>query len=431
MRMASEAHGVNDVRTGPHRLGLWTWIARLLGLTAAMMSRMAGRGSGSIVGGRVMLRLAPGALHRMARGRSVVLVTGTNGKTTTTRMLASALALTGPVVSNSRGSNMPDGLVSALARDLRSPSAVLEVDEPHLDIVSAQVRPQTIVLLNLSRDQLDRVGEVRMLEARLRRAIAAHPQALVVANADDPLVVSAAMDAPRTVWVAVGSGWLEDKTTCPRCAGRIDMSVVEWSCGCGLRRPEPSWWLDDDKLVLATGEVLPLNLRLPGRVNRANAAMALATAAELGTAPEIAMPVLSVLSDVEGRYRQVRLHGRSARFLLAKNPAGWSEMLTMLDNDTSPIVVAVNGRVPDGCDLSWLWDVPFERLRGHTLVASGERAADLAVRLAYAEVDHRIEPDPLAAIAVADSGDVEVVANYTAFQDLLARTRHLTVGNHV
>lgn len=460
MRMAAPTPTVSQAPAARPRLGLWTRVARRLGLTAAAMSRMAGRGSGSIVGGRVMLRLAPRALHRMARGRRIVLVTGTNGKTTTTRMLTSAMALTGRVISNSRGSNMPDGLVSALARDLRAPNAVLEVDELHLAMVSADVRPQAIVLLNLSRDQLDRVGEVRMLEAKLRRAIAPQPQALVVANADDPLVVSAAVDAPRTVWVAVGSGWLDDKTTCPRCGDPIDMSRSDWSCVCGLRRPEPTWRLEDDKLILASGEVLRLNLRLPGRVNLANAAMALATAAELGSTPQAALPVLAELSDVEGRYRQVRLDGRAARFLLAKNPAGWAEMLTMLDNQTSPIVVVVNGQTPDGCDLSWLWDVPFEQLRGHALVASGERAADLSVRLTYAEVDHQTVPDPIAAIAAAPEvsagptggatgaggtdttgGEVakmitvtgtagagpavEVVANYTAFRDLLVRARRL------
>lgn len=421
MRMAEAVERPQSVRS---HLGVRTRTARRLGMLAAATSRMAGRGSGAMVGGRVMLRVDPGALRHLAEGRRTVLVTGTNGKTTTTHMLSSAVEQCGPVATNSSGCNMPDGVACALARDLHAPYAVLEVDELHLAGVAEQVCPEAIVLLNLSRDQLDRMGEVRMLEAKLRKAIAQNPQAVVIANADDPLVVSAAYDAPSVVWVGAGLGWLDDTATCPRSGDPIDMSQTDWTCVCGLRRPEPQWRLEDDKLVLESGEVLPLRLRLPGRVNLANAAMALAAAAQMGTRPEDALPVVSELSHVEGRYREVSVGDHSARFLLAKNPAGWAEMLSMLSNsDGRPIVLAINGRVPDGCDLSWLWDVPFEKLSGRRIIASGERAADLSVRLAYADAEHRTVPDPLDAITSAPPGEVEVIANYTAFRDLVARVK--------
>jgi lipid II isoglutaminyl synthase (glutamine-hydrolysing) len=396
-----------------------------MGMLAASASRITGRGSGSMIGGRVMLRLDPQAMRRLGSGRRVVLVTGTNGKTTTTRMLSCAMSVCGDVATNADGSNMPDGLAGALARHLHAPYAVLEVDEMHLGLAARDLDPQAMVLLNLSRDQLDRVGEVRNLEARLRGVIAEHPKALVVANADDVLVASAAFDAHatgRVVWVSAGSGWQLDATSCPRCSGTIEASAQDWSCECGLRRPEATWALEEDKLVTPGGTRLPLQLRLPGRVNRANAAMAIAAAAELGAPPEVALPRLAALSHVEGRYRTVRLGEHTARFLLAKNPAGWHEMLEMIDQGDRPVVLVVNGRVPDGCDLSWLWDVQFERLRGHPVVASGERAEDLSVRLAYAEVEHRVEPDPLAAIAAAPPGELEVLANYTAFRELVVRT---------
>jgi UDP-N-acetylmuramyl tripeptide synthase len=114
------------------------------------------------------------------------------------------------------------------------------------------------------------------------------------------------------------------------------------------------------------------------------------------------------------------------RLLLAKNPAGWLEVFDLLAPPPTPVVIAINARIADGKDPSWLWDVPFERLRGRLVVATGERGRDLAVRLHYAEVDHRHEPDPLRAIAAAAADDVDVVANYTSFQAISARLGHAT-----
>ncbi len=169
------------------------------------LSRALGRGSGTVAGGRVGLALDPGLLATLAEGRRVALVTGTNGKTTTTRMLVAALTDREgpPVVSNHTGANMPAGHVAAMAGSPREAPAVLEVDEGYLGRVMADTRPQVVVLLNLSRDQLDRISEVRMLVERWREALGAPPRSggdgaptAVVANADDPMVVWAAVDRP-------------------------------------------------------------------------------------------------------------------------------------------------------------------------------------------------------------------------------------------
>jgi UDP-N-acetylmuramyl tripeptide synthase len=162
-------------------------------------------------------------------------------------------------------------------------------------------------------------------------------------------------------------------------------------------------------------------MTLPGRANRANAAMALTLAGVLGADPRRAADAMSAVAEVVGRYARVRVDGREARLLLAKNPAGWVEVFDFLRPPPLPVVVVINARIADGRDPSWLWDVPFERLAGRLVVASGERSRDLAVRLRYAGVDHLHEPDPVAAIAAADAPSVEVVANYTSFQALRAR----------
>src|SRR5205807_55188 len=162
------------------------------------------------------------------------------------------------------------------------------------------VEPAVITLLNLSRDQLDRVGEINVIERRLRAGLAAHPDAVVVANCDDVLMTSAAYDHANVVWVAAGGSWASDSVSCPR------------------------------------------------------------------------------RDEVAGRYRTIQVGAHSVRMLLAKNPAGWQEALSMVNKDAAGVVIAVNGQVPDGEDLSWLWDVRFEHLSHTAVVAAGERGTDLA-----------------------------------------------------
>ena len=157
------------------------------------MSRLAGRGDGSVIGGVIGLRVEPDLLALLARGRQVVLVTGTNGKTTTTRLITAALGALGQeVASNAFGANMEAGLVAALARRPTPRCAVLEVDEKYLPAVLTATRARVVVLLNLSRDQMDRAAEIWMMARRWREALAAAPDCRVVANADDPLIAWAA-----------------------------------------------------------------------------------------------------------------------------------------------------------------------------------------------------------------------------------------------
>jgi len=376
-----------------------------------------------VIGGRAQLLVDPDALTALTVGRPVFLVSGTNGKSTTTAFTAAALASAGPVVSNTLGANMPAGLAAALANAAPGETAVLEVDEHWLPSTITKVRPRAVALLNLSRDQMDRTAEVRTLAASWRAAVGAAVDTHVVANADDPLVAWAALPARTVTWVAAGQPWTDDAWSCPECAGRLVFGTAThpWSCtGCDLARPRPDVWLeetgDGTVVVTADGARVPLHLQLPGRCNGANAATAVAVARVAGVSPAAAVDAAARITDVGGRYRVFEMGGSQARLLLAKNPAGWLEVLDLLSHDALPVVIAINARAADGRDPSWLWDVPFERLRGREVVASGERSRDLAVRLAYAEVAHRHVPDIGAAIRSVQGPDMYVVANYTAFQ---------------
>jgi UDP-N-acetylmuramyl tripeptide synthase len=396
-------------------------------------SRRLGRGAGTVAGGRAGLRFDPHLLEHLSVGREVALVTGTNGKTTTTRLLT--VALGDDVVSNETGSNMPPGHVAALAGDRSARRAVLEVDEIYLPRVLSATGAMSVVLLNLSRDQLDRTNEVRMVAGRWRAALAAAPHTTVIANADDPLVVWGAGAATHVQWVGAGMAWRYDAVGCPSCDGRISFDDDGgWACatGCGFSRPDLVAWLEvsdggGGSVYVgrwADGRALPISLRLPGRFNHANALMAAVAASAHGVAPEDALGAMAEVVEVAGRFTTRAFGSHRARLMLAKNPAGWSELLALVGRGDGPLVVSINARIADGADPSWLWDVPFETLAGRRVVATGDRCRDLSVRLQYAGVDHTMERDPVTAIGVAAAlhagGVVDVIGNYTAFGDLLA-----------
>jgi UDP-N-acetylmuramyl tripeptide synthase len=404
-------------------------IALGAGAAARWASRVTGRGAGAMIGGLVAMTLDKSILGQLGTGRRSVVVTGTNGKSTTTRMTAAALATLGPVATNAEGANMDAGLVAALAGARNASLAALEVDEMHVPHVLDAVEATVVILLNLSRDQLDRVGEINHIERTLRGGLARHPAAVVVANCDDVLMTSAAYDSPHVVWVAAGGGWAADSVSCPRSGELIVRDGTHWySTGTdphvgpggprAFERPSPHWWYDDTHVYGPDGLTLPMTLALPGAVNRGNATQAIAAAVALGVDPAAAVAAVGTVDEVAGRYRTVRIGAHTARILLAKNPAGWQEALSMVDKRGAGVVIAVNGQVPDGEDLSWLWDVRFEHFDDTAVVAAGERGTDLAVRLGYAGVGHTLVHNTVKAIASCPPGHVEVIANYTAFLQL-------------
>jgi len=406
------------------RLALRARVALLAMHFASWLSRKTGHGDGSIIGGRVALLISPKLIGVLARHLEIAVVSGTNGKTTTTRLLAEALGGTDEVATSQTGSNMHAGIVTALGRSAHYSRAVLEVDEGYLPQIIAELDPAVVVLLNLSRDQLDRVGEVRMIANRWRVALGDATGA-VIANADDPLVVFAASSAARVHWVGMGGSWRLDAYHCPNCNGRITYDEVGWSCTCGFARPTRIPEIRGDLLILADGTHVTLDTQLPGAFNRSNLGAAAIAARCFGVAPEVAISKMSRVKEVAGRFARVRIGRSEVRLLLAKNPAGWSSLLDLARNDDSAVLIAINSRIADGFDPSWLFDVPFEQLRGRRVIACGERRFDLAVRLRHAEVDHTIGAvAAIDSLSTIDTPTIDVIANYTAFQDLRRDLEH-------
>lgn len=442
-----------DSRTSAQKLPLRSRLAMLAGTAAATASRILGKGSGGFIGGAIAARISPNILSDLARGKNCIIITGTNGKSTTTRMTRTALAAILPpvahaaqgqtpeefleqqvqtVASNIRGDNLTSGVTAALMAFPSAQTAALEVDEMHVLEVADAINPSAFVLLNLSRDQLDRVGEIGAVEARLREAVNRHPEAVVVANCDDPLIVSIAMDVPKVVWVSTGNRWRADAVSFPR-GGRMvpqgdgsDWHIVDDAGAVTLTRPTPQWFVSNvSEGSVASGIVhgpfgveIPLTLQLPGAVNIGNAAQAMAAAVALGVHPEDAAAAVSTVSEVSGRYAMTELEGRTLRTMLAKNPAGWHEALNMVDPQAQAVVIGVNAQVGDGLDPSWLWDVPFELLGSDKqIIVCGERRWDAAVRLRYAGIECQVADLPLDAVRLCEPGRVDMLLNYTSLHD--------------
>ncbi len=414
----------------PWRLPPRSSAAVLAGRVTAALSRAARRGSGTTLPGRVALRLDPALIGRLTRARPVVIVSGTNGKTTTTRFVAAGLRAGHRVVTNDSGANLMSGVASALLASTspRTCPAVLEVDELALPALmrALDASAVVVVLLNLSRDQLDRGGEVSAHVTRWSTALTAAPTATVVANADDPLVCTAVLrarpDGSGVRWVATGGRRGVDVPLCPRCQAPWSTPWPQWSCAaCGLARPTPTWSTCADAVTTPRGDRIAVELALPGRVNLSNAAMAAAACDVLSVPARVTLSAASTVLEVAGRYLRTTHRGVGVRLLLGKNPAGWTEVLDLIEPGASPVVLAVNAGIADGADVSWLWDVPFERLRGRRVIATGERSEDLSVRLHYAGVVHEREADPLWAVASVGASECEVVANYTAFTRVRAQ----------
>jgi UDP-N-acetylmuramyl tripeptide synthase len=443
---------------------------------AAALSRRLGLGGGTALPGLVAEAVAPGLAGRLAAelGHGCLLVTGTNGKTTTARLVRNIARAAGYwPVHNGAGSNMMRGITAALseAADPRGHMpererrlGVFEVDEATLPEAAAALGPRVIAFTNLFRDQLDRYGEVDSVAALWREALASLPPSVtVVLNADDPGVAGLA-DACRGPIVFYGVadttcavGGLEhaaDARWCPACGHEYAYSAVfyghvgHWACpACGrcrsaaqveaVRVEQP---VAGPLGVLVSTPVGRLDLSLPliGLYNVYNALAAAATGVALGIGAAAIQGGVASFTAAFGRQERFDVRGREVQTILAKNPAGLNQVLRALVAEPGPknLLFLLNDDIADGRDVSWIWDVDFEMLAGHTglLLASGRRAADMALRLKYAGLD----PDPVlesnaeralarALSLTAEGGTLYVVPTYTAMlpvRRILARWGH-------
>lgn len=410
-------------------LSVMTRAALMGGRAASALSRRLGRGRGAQVGGKVAYRIWPRTLADLAGGRATLLVSATNGKSTTAALAAAAVRTLGPTAFNATGANMEEGLVVALDADRTAPYAVLETDEAYLDVVVNATRPRVIVLMNLSRDFLERGVRAKRLATLWRQTLATIDwPCVVVADADDALVAWAVRDYPDVVWVAGEDAFVDDAMICRDCYVRLDRSAPpHWRCAsCGFARTTPHWSWDGDAAVGPSGRVM-IPTALPGHAASVNALFALASAVAMGVDAERAAAEIARVENVDGRYAPHTYRDHEIRVLLAKNPASWTESIQTLvaaqgADPTRSIVLMMGARGDGGGqDTAMLWDAPFERLAGVRVTTTGSRGDELALRLAVAGADVRREPSGalISAIESQPPGQVDVVANWPAFNALL------------
>jgi lipid II isoglutaminyl synthase (glutamine-hydrolysing) len=432
--------------------------ARLLARLARATSRRVGRSGGTTAPGRLLLKASPGALRRMSRELEAgsVLVSATNGKTTTAAMIAAALERAGrPVVHNRAGSNMSWGVATALldAGRERGQLGLFEVDEAWLPPVARAVTPRLLLLSNLFRDQLDRYGELELLADRWAELVGElDGRARFVLNADDPLVADLGRERGGVTYFGVdddsqalpGMQHAADSKHCRNCGHAYEYEAVymghlgRYRCpNCGRARPELAVaatrveleGMDGSRLTLRTpsGEV-ELRLPLPGLYNVYNAVAAAATALELGVPLPTVAEALEGFGGAFGRVETIPVDGRQLSILLIKNPAGANEVLRTLtlEDGELDLWMALNDKIADGRDVSWIWDADFEVLAGRVrrVTCSGTRAEEMALRLKYAGVDADLEVEPDlgdsldAAVRSATGERVYALPTYTALLDL-------------
>ncbi|HTT94939.1 MAG TPA: Mur ligase family protein [Solirubrobacterales bacterium] len=472
---------------------------RALARAIGAASRRSGRGGGTTLPGRVLLRLEPEAIARLGAGLSggATIVSATNGKTTTAGMIAAILAAEGrPPVHNRAGSNMTWGVATALLEQ-RGTEGLFEVDEAWLPRVAQQLEPRLIVLGNLFRDQLDRYGEMEALAEEWAKAVAAAPAGTGLAlNADDPLIADLGRD-PDTERVRDGVLYfgIEDHAQalpelqhafdakhCRRCGHPYAYEVAfvghlgHYSCpNCGAQRPRPEVAATRIELhgmegsaatVRVPGGEIEVELPLPGLYNVYNALAAIAAGLRLGVEAERIAAALRGMRAAFGRVETIPIGDARVSILLIKNPAGANEVLRTLaleaEYPAAPPVssqksadsaekcerrgggegvdlwIALNDRIADGRDVSWVWDADFELLaaRVRHVTCAGSRAAELAVRLKYAGVDESrlavIPEIPAAldtALELAPAARLFALPTYTAMlalRDELANRGHVT-----
>jgi UDP-N-acetylmuramyl tripeptide synthase len=434
--------------------------AVLAGKATGSLSRLTGRGAGATFPGDVARAIDPDVLRRLASEfrEGAVLVTGTNGKTTTSRLVAGLLDGPGRrVVANRTGANLIWGATAAAVQAagpdgrLRADWGVFEIDEATLPRAIEEIQPRAVLVGNLFRDQLDRYGELETLAQRIGAALGTLPEgARAVLNADDPRIgwVGAHLATPP-LWYGLDDHSVSapslphaaDARTCPNCGTALEFLAVyvghdgQYVCPRGdFRRPRLAVAGTEIELTGLRGIRLraagtPVSSGLGGLYNAYNLVGAFALGTALGMAPDDIAGRLGRVAAAFGRQERFEHQGRNFTMLLAKNPTGFNESLrgaVELANGRHHLI-ALNDRLADGQDVSWIWDVDFEMLRGKSdvVVPTGERAGDMAIRLKYAGVRKATEPQPDLGRALdtliermPEGAEAHLLCTYTAMLDL-------------
>lgn len=396
------------------------YVARLIAKAIAFLSPMLQQGGGTSAPGLVLLKLDPKAIHRMAAdlqdGR--VVISATNGKTTTTRILSKIADESQlPWLSNTSGANLKSGIASTLlAKGPQQNLGIFEVDEAVLPEVVQELEATTIVLLNLFRDQLDRYGELETIIKNWKAMIQKLPASTtLVVNADDPSLAFASLGHQNCIYFGLGETeyGLEtiphaaDSSLCPNCSNPLHYEQItishmgKWECSdCGLSRPDLDYAATEIELngvesinfkaVFGNQETL-VEAKLPGLHNVYNALAAFATAQQLDIKPKDASASIYSVNAAFGRTESIKVQDKKLKILLAKNPTGANSNLEtlLLHNEKIHLSILLNDQIADGRDVSWIWDVDYEKIfhKIESLHLGGKRAYDLALRFMYGGYD--------------------------------------------
>ncbi|WP_251353641.1 MurT ligase domain-containing protein [Hominisplanchenecus murintestinalis] len=431
-------------------------IRRILAVNTAKIIKTACQAAGKqgvTLAGKIAMKLDPSILAELAsQVREGIFVTcGTNGKTTTNNLLCSAIRAEGKkVVCNHTGSNMLNGVVSAFVLSakwngkLDADYACIEIDEASTVRVFPYFKPDFMVLTNLFRDQLDRYGEIDITMNLLKKAMQMAPDMKVIVNGDDALSAYLAKDSGNAhVFFGIGDRYFREENAreiregrfCKRCGERLIYHFYHYSqlgdyeCPkCGFKRP----WLDfNAKNILCGGKLgftvdnFQISANYRGFYNIYNILAAYAAGKTAGLALKNYNKVLAEYNPQNGRMEEFRIGDTEIVLNLAKNPAGFNQNISavMEDNRKKDIIVLINDNSQDGTDISWLWDVDFERFKDINTISitvSGIRCQDMRLRLKYVGIASRLEPDVEEAIRdriAHGAGNLYVLVNYTALYD--------------
>ncbi|MBE9199377.1 MULTISPECIES: Mur ligase family protein [unclassified Nodularia (in: cyanobacteria)] len=424
------------------RLGFAVSVAK----SVTFIVRSLRLGAASVLPGSIARRIEPRLLELLSQQvkNGVILIAGTNGKTTTALLLCTILERQGyRIAHNSTGANLENGLMTALIENttllgtLNVDYAILEVDENIVPKVLKPLQPRIILCLNLFRDQLDRYGEVDSISKRWTKVISTLPlETVVIPNADDPTLSYLGQQLPQKVLffgMNEPEHYLEaiphavDSIYCPSCGHSLDYQGVylshlgDFTCPqCGFSKSKPTLESSEWSQILV------------GLYNKYNTLAAVTAAQELGVEEAIIRDAVNNFQAAFGRAEDLVINNKRVRILLSKNPVGTNETIRVVteSSDTTTLLV-LNDRTPDGTDVSWIWDVDTEKLvqRGGTLVVSGDRVYDLALRLRYSENSGQsklnliVEEDLRQAIATAlkhtpDNETLHILPTYSAMLEV-------------
>ncbi|MEH2049594.1 Mur ligase family protein [Nostoc sp.] len=424
------------------RLGFAVSVAK----SVTFIVRSLRLGAASVLPGSIARRIEPRLLQLLSQQvkNGVILIAGTNGKTTTALLLCTILERKGfRVTHNSTGANLENGLMTALLEStnllgtLNTDYAILEVDENIVPKVLAPLQPRIILCLNLFRDQLDRYGEVDTISKRWTKVISTLPaETVVIPNADDPTLSNLGQQLPQRVLffgLNEPEHYLEaiphavDSIYCPKCGHSLDYKGVylshlgDFTCPkCGFTKSKPTLESSEWSQILV------------GLYNKYNTLAAATAAIELGVDEVTIRDTINNFQAAFGRAEDLVINGKRVRILLSKNPVGTNETIRVVTQSTDKTTLLVlNDRTPDGTDVSWIWDVDTEKLveRGGTIVVSGDRVYDMALRLRYSQKSTEsnlnliVEEDLRQAIATAlehtpENETLHILPTYSAMLEV-------------